>query len=111
VKKYALVILLAIAAARADQPIQLDASAKRALIQHALSLKRGDPYQVVIDRLGRPTMDQSIGVKPNKFLVRTLKYYVVKSAGTFNETTDEHIDIYLDKSDRVKSVYLKVEVE
>jgi len=105
--------MLVAAGPRAEQPhaIQLGAAAKRALVERALTLKKGDAYSRVTELLGKPTLDQKIGVGSAKFLVRSLKFYVVKSASVYNEQLDEHIDVYLDMHDRVKSIYIKVEVE
>jgi len=108
-----LLLMLGVFSARAEQSqsIRLSAAAKRTLVERALTLKKGDAYSKVIDQLGKPTIDQKIGSGPGRFVVRSLKFYVVKSAGVHNEQLDEHIDVYLDMRDRVKAVYIKVEVE
>ena len=79
-------------------------------MEKALALKKGDAYSRVIEQLGQPTIDQKIG-SGSKFLLRSLKFYVVKSAGGYNEARDEHIDVILDAKDQVTSIYIKVEVE
>jgi hypothetical protein len=107
-------MLLAIVA-RADQHpfFQLDASAKRKLVEKALTLKVGDSFETVTNTLGAPTFDQKLVRKErNEVIGRSLKYYaVVWERGLVNELHDELVDVMLDETDRVRSVLIRVTLD
>jgi hypothetical protein len=92
---------------------QLDAKAKRVMVEKAVALKPGDSYQSVTNRLGTPTYDQALARKEDSHLVgRSLKYYVVRwETGLVNEFYDELVDVFLDEEDRVRSVSIRVTLE
>ena len=92
---------------------QLDAKAKRALVEKAVVLKPGDSYQSVTNRLGTPTYDQALARKEDSRVIgRSLKYYVVRwEADLVNEFYDELVDVFLDEQDRVRSVSVRVTLE
>jgi hypothetical protein len=92
---------------------QLDARAKRALVEKASTLKPGDSYQSVTDRLGAPTHDQKIARKEGSRVVgRSLSYYaVIWQSGLVNELHDELVEVYLDERDLVRSVHIRVTLE
>ena len=92
---------------------QLDSKAKRALVEKASTLKPGDSYQSVTDRLGAPTHDQRVARKESSRVVgRSLSYYaVIWESGLVNELHDELVEVYLDKRDLVRSVHIRVTLE
>jgi len=92
---------------------QLDAKAKRLLVEKAAALKPGDSYQSVTNRLGTPTYDKALARKEDsKVIGRSLKYYVVRwETGLVNEHHDELVDVFLDERDRVRSVSIRVTLE
>jgi hypothetical protein len=92
---------------------QLAASAKRTLVEKALTLKRGDSYESVTNVLGKPTFDQSLDRKEDgRNIGRGLSYYaVVWEAGLVNVLHDELVVVHLDECGRLKSVYFKVTLE
>jgi len=94
---------------------QLDAQAKRALVEKAAAIKPGDSYQSVTNRLGAPTFDQRLATKQNnpmRVIGRSLKYYaVIWETGLVSESHDELVDVLLDERDRVLSVRIKVALE
>jgi len=113
----ALVTTLASAAAEPSRPdghahpfFELDGPARRALVEKALSLERGDSRQSVIEKLGKPTYDAALARKEDQRPVgRTLKYYaVVWEAGVVNELHDQLVAVFLDEHDRVRSVEIHV---
>lgn len=114
-KTLAIFMLLLAVVARADQhpSFQLDASAKRKLVEKATALKVGDSFQTVTNALGVATFDQRLARKESSRTVgRSLKYYVVIwERGLVNELHDELVDITLDERDRVRSVRIRVTLE
>ena len=94
---------------------QLDAQAKRALVEKATAIKPGDSYQSVTNRLGAPTFDQRLATKQNnpmRVIGRSLKYYaVIWETGLVSESHDELVDVFLDEHDRVRSVSIRVPLE
>ena len=92
---------------------QLETQAKRALVEKAASLKAGDSYQTVTNKLGIPTHDQRFARKESSRVIgRSLKYYaVVWESGLVNEIHDEFVDVSLDERDRVRSVRIRVILE
>lgn len=120
--KLLLVLLLAASvniSAEAQTPapkhpfFQLDAQAKRALVKKASTLKPGDSYQSVTDRLGAPTHDQKMMRKESSRVVgRSLSYYaVIWQSGLVNELHDELVEVYLDEHDLVRSVHIRVSLK
>jgi hypothetical protein len=115
-KFLALFVLLLAVAARAEQQhpsFQLDASAKRKLVEKAAALKVGDSFQTVTNALGAPTFDQTLARKESSRTIgRSLKYYaVIWERGLVNELHDELVDVTLDERDRVRSVRIRVSLE
>jgi hypothetical protein len=114
VKTLALILLL-VTAARAEQhpSFELDASAKRKLVERAATLKVGDSFQTVTNALGVPTVDQRLARKESSRVIgRSLKYYaVIWERGLVNELHDELVDVMLDEKNRVRSVRIKVTLE
>ena len=100
-------------ASAAPASIKLDPAAKRALVEKAITIRKGDTYDQVVQHLGNPTFDRSASAMggSQRFIMRSLKYYVVFGPGSPNESTDEYISVILDKSDRVKSIDIRVELE
>jgi hypothetical protein len=94
---------------RATSGPKLDAGAKRAFVEKALSLRAGDSRETVIERLGKPAIDRTTTMSGNRTLARTLKYYV-RTGAPGGAALDEYIDVYLDKSNRVDGIYLSVEL-
>lgn len=115
VKTLALLILLLVTAARAEQhpSFQLDAAAKRKLVEKAAALKVGDSFQMVTNALGKPTHDQTGRTKETgRFISRSLSYYAVMwERGLVNELHDELVDVTLDEKDRVRAVRIRVTLE
>jgi hypothetical protein len=91
----------------------LDASAKRALVEKALTLRPGDSYETVVGRLGKPKIDKVLMRKESTRVVgRTLKYYaVIWDSGLVNELHDELVDVFLDPTDHVVSVGIRVTLD
>ena len=114
-KILALFTLLLVTTARAEQhpSFQLDASAKRKLVERATALKVGDSFQTVTNTLGAPTFDQKLARKESSRVIgRSLKYYaVIWERGLVNELHDELVDVTLDEHDRVRSVRITVTLE
>lgn len=109
-----LILLLAIAGRTEQHPsFQLEASAKRKLVEQAMALKIGDSFQTVTNALGTPTFDQKLARKESSRTIgRSLKYYaVIWERGLVNELHDELVDITLDERDRVRSVRIRVTLE
>ena len=92
---------------------QLDAQAKRALVEKATTLKPGDSYESVTNKLGAPTHDKQLARKESSRVIgRSLTYYaVIWEAGLVNELHDELVDVFLDERDRVLSVRIRVTLE
>jgi hypothetical protein len=92
---------------------QLDAKAKRLLVEKAVALRPGDSYQSVTNKLGTPTYDQVLARKEDSHVVgRSLKYYAVRwETGLVNELYDQLVDVFLDERDRVRSVSIRVTLE
>jgi len=94
---------------------QLDAHAKRALVENALTLKPSDSYESVTNKLGMPTYDQHLATKqnnPRRVIGRSLKYYaVIWKTGLVSEGADQYVDVFLDENDRVRSVSIRVTLE
>jgi len=88
----------------------MDAQAKRALMDKAATLKHGDSYQTVVKLLGAPKSDTGLVRKEdNRVIGRSLKYYaVIWELGSVNELHDQYVDVFLDETDRVKSVTVRV---
>lgn len=107
-----LFLILAASVARAEQQpsFQLNATARRKLVENAVTLKVGDSFQTVTNALGTPTFDQPVFDKDNPDIVgRDLKFYaVIWQHEPANETRDELVDVKLDKTGHVRSVYIKV---
>ena len=93
------------------QAIKLPPAAKRALVEKAMTLKKGDSAETVVERLGKPTVDNRLGVGGGGFITRSMKFYVVRSDRRGTEAMDEHIDVYLDKKDRVDGIFIQVELQ
>ncbi len=92
---------------------QLDAQAKRTLVEKARSIKQGDSYRRVIGKLGTPTYDEKVARKENDRVIgRSLSYYaVIWEEGLVNEQKDELVWVFLDENDRVQSVDIRVRLE
>ena len=94
---------------------QLDAQAKRLLVEKATAIKLGDSYQSVTNHLGAPTFDQRLATKQNnpmRVIGHSLKYYaVIWETGLVSEGYDEFVDVFLDERDRVRSVQIRVTLE
>jgi hypothetical protein len=97
----------------AHPSFQLNAKAKRVLVEKAKSVKLGDSYQVVIKKLGTPTFDMKLARKESSRVIgRDLDYYaVIWEDGLVNEKKDELVNVFLDENDRVKSVHIRVKLE
>jgi hypothetical protein len=99
----------------ADQPpsFQLDASAKRKLVEKAMALKVGDSFQTATNVLGKATYDQTLSTKQSgRFIARCLSYYaVIWERGLVNELHDELVEVTLDQKDRVRAVRVRVTLE
>ena len=83
---------------------------KQKMVEKAKEIKVGETYESVLSKLGKPTHDDLVMRKKNNEIIgRALKYCAVKwEKGLVNEIHDRILSIYLDKDDRVKSVYIKV---
>lgn len=107
-----LFLFLAAALARAEQQpsFKLNPAARRKLVESAVALKVGDSFQTVTNALGTPTFDQPVFDKDNPDIVgRDLKFYaVIWQHEAPNEMRDELVDVKLDKTGHVRSVYIKV---
>src|SRR5258707_758548 len=92
---------------------QLDAQAKRPLVEKATTLKPGDSFQSITNKLGTPTHDQQLARKETGSIIgRSLSYYaVIWKAGLVNKLHDELVDVWLDDRDRVRSVHIRVTLE
>ena len=92
---------------------KLTPSAKRLLVEKALTLKQGDPYQSATNALGKPTFDQSLNRKEDgRNIGRSLSYCaVIWESGLVNELEDELISVCLDENGRVSAVLIKVTLE
>src|SRR5579871_6083969 len=105
-------LLLATFVTRAGQQpsFQLSAAAKRNLAEKAVSLKTGDTFQTVTNTLGMASFDQPLMRKDSTEIVgRDLKYFaVIWLPGSTDELQNELVDITLDKSGRVRSVYIRL---
>jgi len=108
-----LVVLATVAQAGQQPAFQLDAAAKRKLVEKAMALKVGDSFQTVTNALGKATHDQRGTTKESgRFISRSLKYYaVIWERGLVNELHDELVDVTLDEKDRVRSVRIRVTLE
>jgi hypothetical protein len=114
VKTLVLSMLLAIVVRAEQHPsFQLDASAKRKLVEKATALKVGDSFEVVTNALGLPSLDQKLARKESSRVVwRSLKYYaVIWERELVNEFHDELVDVTMDEKDRVRSVRIRVTLE
>jgi len=89
--------------------IDMDAASKRAFVEKVLTVRAGDPKEKVIEKLGKPWLDNSTAIG-GKTLSRSIKYYVKKPTAGHSQL-DEYVDIYLDKRNRVDGVYLSVELK
>ena len=105
-------MLLAASFARAEQhpSFQLSASAKRKLAEKAITLKAGDSFQTVTNTLGTASFDQPLLGKDSREIVgRELRYFaVIWHSGPADEQQNELVDVTLDKSGRVRSVYIRM---
>ena len=91
---------------------QIAPSAKRTLVEKAVTLRPGDSYQTVTNALGMPTFDQSLGLKDGRNIGRGLSYYaVMRKTNLVNELQDERVLVYLDERGRVSAVHIKVMLE
>ncbi len=92
---------------------QLDAQAKRTLVEKANGIGPEDSYRSVIGKLGTPTYDEKVARKENARIIgRILKYYaVIWEDGLVNEKKDELVWVFLDEHDRVRSVGVNVRLE
>lgn len=110
---FIMLLLATVAQAERHPSFQLDAAAKRKLVEKATALKIGDSFQTVTNALGAPTFDRKIARKENgRILGRSLKYYaVIWEHGLVNELLDELVDVTLDEKDRVRSVRIRVTLE
>jgi hypothetical protein len=92
---------------------QLDAGLKRALVEKAVTVKRGDSYEVVLDKLGKPSRDEPLIRKEDqRYVGRSLKYYaLIWETGLVNELNDELVDVFLDESNHCHSVYIRVNIK
>lgn len=91
---------------------QLDAKARRELVEKAVALKPGESYQSVTNNLGAPTSDQVLAKKENDRIVgRSLKYYAVRWDPSLVGEADELVDVFLDPQDRVLSVFIKMTIK
>ena len=120
--KFLVSLLVAAAAIASAQPpptapkppwFQLDSQAKRALVEKAVTVKPGDSYQSVTNKLGTPTYDQQLTRKRSSRVVgRSVKYYAVKrEEGLMNGRQDELVEVFFDVRDRVQSVQIRVTLE
>ncbi len=107
--------LVAASASAAPQPpwFQLDAHAKRVLVEKAVAIKPGDSRESVIAKLGKPTRDQSVAPKQGTRVTRRyLSYYaVIQERDLVNELMDEYVEVVLDERNRVRSVHIRVTLE
>ena len=114
-KILALLLFLVAPVVLAEQhpSFQLDATAKRKLVEKASALKVGDSFQTVTNALGTPTFDGTFASKESGRRVgRSLKYYaVIWQRGLVNQFNDELVDITLDERGRVRSIYIRVTLE
>ena len=108
-----LVVLATVAHADQQPSFQLDASAKRKLVEKAIALNLGDSFQTVTNALGKPTYDHTGRTKESgRFVSRTLSYYaVIWERGLVNELHDELVDVTLDEKDRIRSIRIRVTLE
>jgi hypothetical protein len=105
-----LVMLATVAHAERQPSFQLDAPAKRKLVEKAMALRIGDSFQTVTNALSKPTYDQTDRTKERgRHISRSLKYYaVIWELGLVNELHDELVEVALDEKDRVRSVRIRV---
>lgn len=93
--------------------VNLDGKAKQALVETALRLKKGDSYEAVVSKLGKPTFDRLLQRKEEqKPFGRSLKYYaVIWESGLVNEPHDEYVVVSLDALDKVQSITIRVTLD
>jgi len=89
---------------------QMTAAEKRLLAEKASVIKIEDSYKNVIRKLGKPTFDQPLVAKTSDRVIgRNLKYYaVIWENGVINELNDELVEVFLDESNQVISVYIRL---
>jgi len=90
-----------------------DPAAARVLVERAVSIKTGDSRTAVLNKLGSPDDDSVLMRKEKPEVVgRSMRYDVVKwKRGLVNELYDQYVDVYLDKSDIVTQVVVRVTLE
>lgn len=105
-------LFLAALVAQAEQhpSFQLNAAAKRKLVEKALALKVGDSFQTVTNALGIAGFDQPLLEQyGHEVIGRDLKFYaVIWPPGTADPSQNELVDVTLDKAGHVRSVYIRV---
>ncbi len=115
-KSLFLLFALATASAGAASQLpwfQLDAHAKRVLVEKAVAIKPGDSRDSVIAKLGKPTRDERVAPKQSSRVTgRHLSYYaVIQEQDLVNELMDEYVEVVLDERNRVRSVHIRVTLE
>ena len=106
----ALLVSLVVTVSASPPAFQLDAQAKRKLVERALALHIGDTVSRVITSLGKPSYDQMLTPKRSAAPVgRSLKYYaVIWESGLVNELHDQLVDLTFDASGRLQRIDIRV---
>jgi hypothetical protein len=101
---------LAVTASASPPAVQLDAQAKRKLVERSLALHIGDTVPSVITSLGKPSYDQMLTPKQSAAPVgRSLKYYaVIWESGLVNDLHDQLVDLTFDASGRLQRIDIRV---
>jgi hypothetical protein len=88
---------------------ELGTKAKRTLVDKALTLKAGDSYQTVTNRLGIPTYNTRHQNKNGSWIGRSLKYdFHSRGSDELEGAFTESVVIFLDGHDRLRYITLKV---
>lgn len=88
-----------------DNFIEMTKEERSNFLSKVRSIDVGDSYSRVIEILGKPTYDQNLAAKDNRFRIRVLKYYIRKvERNVVNEKYDEVVWFEIDKDSQVVSI-------
>jgi hypothetical protein len=90
---------------------ELDAAARRALVEKTLALKIGDTYDTAIEKLGKPSNDDEQWFsQPREYVGRAVEYWVVRESkvGSIEINRDQYVFLTFDKDNRLAAIYIRI---
>jgi hypothetical protein len=107
----AVVLSLGAIAAAAEPPEFVLGDSRRSLIERAVALKSGELGGGVIAKLGPPSSIRELKGPEGSRGGRALRYNVVTWIKAMPNDDDQYVEVLLDKSDRVSTVYVRAALD